>query len=114
LHLPIELGLRDRFRLPGQRSSRSRIVEVSGHKVDVQVRHQVSQQLVVHVAWRKHPLDHPPDGVDVVPIRGGFRGSQACERRDVMVAKDDDRVAASDGVPLEMRVAGVSHIKGLA
>jgi hypothetical protein len=73
--------------------------------VDVKVRHQVSQQLVVHVAWRKHPLDHPRHGVHVAPIRGGLLARQACEVRDVTEAKDDDRVATSDGVPLEMRVA---------
>jgi hypothetical protein len=66
------------------------------------------------VAWRKDPLDHSRDGVNVAPIRGDFRGGQACKIRDVTASKDDDRVAASDGVPLQVCVARASHIKGLA
>jgi len=67
LDLPVVLGLADRLRLPGQRFSRSRIVEVPRHKVDVEVRHRISEQLVVHVARREHMLDHLRDGVNVAP-----------------------------------------------
>jgi hypothetical protein len=35
--------------------------------VDVEVRHQISEQLVVHVARREHMLDHLRDGVNVAP-----------------------------------------------
>ena len=99
------------FRLPGQRFSGSGIVEVPGHKVDVQVRHGISEQLVVHVARREDPFDHPRDGVNVAPVSGDFRGGQAREVRDVPVSKDDDRVTTSDGMALKVCVARGSHIK---
>ena len=69
LELRVEFGLANRFRLPGQRSPRSRIVDVTGYKVDVQVWHRITEQLVVHVARPERPLDHPGDGVDVAPVR---------------------------------------------
>jgi hypothetical protein len=65
--------LGDRFRLERQWFSGSRIVEVPGHKVDVQVRHRISEQLVIHVARCKHPLDHPRDGMNVAPKGVDFR-----------------------------------------
>jgi hypothetical protein len=62
----------------------------------------------------EHPLDHPRDGVNVAPVRRDLPGGQAREIRDVTVSKDDDRVAASDGVALQVCVARASHIEGLA
>ena len=35
------------------------IVEVPRHQVDVEVRHRISEQVIVHVARREHLLDHP-------------------------------------------------------
>ena len=97
---PLYLGLGERLRLPGQRFSGSRIVEVPWHKVDVEVRHQISEQSVVHVARREHMLDHLRDAVNVVPVRRDFGGAQAREVRNVTISKDDDRMATSDGVSL--------------
>jgi hypothetical protein len=37
--------------------------------VDVQMRHRIAEQLVVHVARREDLLDHPRDGVNVEPVR---------------------------------------------
>jgi len=68
--------------------------------VDVEVRHQISEQLVVHVARREHMLDHLRDAVNVVPVRCDLGGAQAREVRNVTISKDDDRMAASDGVSL--------------
>jgi hypothetical protein len=68
--------------------------------VDVEVRHQISEQLVVHVARREHMLDHLRDAVNVVPVRCDFGGAQACEVRNVTTSKDDDGMATSDGVSL--------------
>jgi hypothetical protein len=67
--------------------------------VNVEVRHQISEQLVVHVARREHLLDHPSDSVNVAPVRRDFRGAQAREVRNVTISKDDDRMATSSGRP---------------
>ena len=109
--LPVVLGLGNRLRLPGQRFSRSRIVKVPRHKVDVEVRHQISEQLVVHVARREHMLDHLRDAVNVVPVRRDLGGAQAREVRNVTLSKDDDRMATSDGVSLEVCIAHRSCVK---
>jgi hypothetical protein len=68
--------------------------------VDVEVRHGVSEQLVVHVARGEHLLDHLRDAVNVLPVRGDFDGAQARKVRHVTISKDDDRMAPSDGVSL--------------
>src|SRR5688572_23170632 len=78
----------------------------------MQVWHRISEQLVVHVARRKYPLNHPRYGMNVAPVRARFLAGQACKVCDVAVSKDDDHVAASDGVPLKVCVANASHIKG--
>ena len=100
LDLPVVLGLGDRLRLPGQRFSGSGIVEVSRHKVDVEVRQRISEQLVVHVARREYLLDHLRDAVNVLPVRRDFGRAQTREVRNVTISKDDDRMAMSDGVSL--------------
>jgi hypothetical protein len=66
----------------------------------VEVRHQISEQLVVHVARREHMLDHLRDGMNVVPVRCDFRSAQARKVRNMTITEDDDRMATSDGVPL--------------
>jgi hypothetical protein len=58
-------------------------------------------------------LDHLRDGVNVAPIRGDFRGAQAREVSHVTISKDDDRMATSDGVSLQMRVTDASCVKRL-
>ena len=113
LDLPIVLRLRDRLRLPGQRFSGSRIVEVSRHQVDVEVRHRISEQLVVHVARREHLLDDLRDAVNVLPVRRDFRRAQTREVRNVTISKDDDRMATSDGVSLQVGVTHASGVKRL-
>jgi hypothetical protein len=74
----------------------------------MEVRHQISEQLVVHMARREHMLDHLRDAVNVVPVRRDFRGTQTREVRNVAISKDDDRMAASDGVPLQVCVTHAS------
>ena len=81
--------------------------------MDVEVRHRISEQLVVHVARREHMLDHLRDGVNVAPVRCDFRGAQAREVRNVTISKDDDRMATSDGVSLEVCVTHASCVKRL-
>jgi hypothetical protein len=49
-------------------------------------------------------LDHLRDAVNVAPVRRDFGGAQAREVRDVTISKDDDRMAASDGVSLQVCV----------
>ena len=71
----------------------------------MEVRHHISEQLVVHVTRREHLLNHLRDGVNVVPLRGDLGGAQTREVRNVTISKDDDRVAASNGVPIQIRVA---------
>jgi hypothetical protein len=66
----------------------------------MEVRHQISEQLVVHVARREHMFDHPRDAVNVVPVGCDFGGAQAREVRNVTISKDDDRMATGDGVSL--------------
>jgi hypothetical protein len=63
------------------------------------------------VAGGEHLLEHPRDGVNVGPVRSGFHGRQAREVRNVPVSKDDDRVARSDRMALEVRVANGSDVK---
>ena len=72
----------------------------SRHTVNVEVRHRVPEQLVVHVARREHLLDHLCDAVNVGPVRCDLGGAQAREVRDMTISKDDDRMATGDGVPL--------------
>jgi hypothetical protein len=79
--------------------------------VDVEVRHQVSEQLVVHVARREHMLDHPGDAVNVLPVRCHFGRAQPREVGDVTISKDDDRMATSDGVSFEVCVTHTACIK---
>jgi hypothetical protein len=81
--------------------------------VYVKVRHRISEQLVVHVARREHMLDHLRDGVNVVPVRGDFRGAQAREVRNVTISEDDDGMATSDGVPLQVCLTHASYVKRL-
>jgi hypothetical protein len=81
--------------------------------VDVEVRHQISEQLVVHVARREHMLNHLRDAVNVVPVRRDFGGAQTREVRNVTISKDDDRMATSDGVSLQVCVTRASCIKRL-
>jgi hypothetical protein len=81
--------------------------------VDVQVRHRIAEQLVVHMARREDLLYHLGDGVNVEPVRRDFRGGQTCEIGDVVTSKDDDRMTASDGVPLKVCVADAAGVKGL-
>jgi hypothetical protein len=57
--------------------------------------------LVVHVARLEDLLDHPRDKVNVGPVRRGFRGRQAGKVDDVTASKNDDRMTASDGMPLK-------------
>jgi hypothetical protein len=102
LQLPIVFGLADRLRLPRQRFARRGIVEVSGHEVDVQVWHLISEQLVIHVARCKDPLDYSRDRVNVAPVPSGFRFGQSRKVCDVTVSKDDDGVAASYRVLFEV------------
>jgi hypothetical protein len=64
------------------------------------VRHRIAEHLVVHVARREDLLDHPGNGLNVEPVRCDFCGGQACEVGDMAASKDDDRMTASDGVPL--------------
>jgi hypothetical protein len=40
--------------------------------MDVQVRHKIAEELVIHVARREHSLDHLRDRVNVAPVRGDF------------------------------------------
>jgi hypothetical protein len=103
--LPVEFGWVDGFGLPRQWSSRGWIVHVPRHEVDVQVRHGIPEQLVVHVAGCEHLLDHPRHGLNVAPVRGRFRGRQARKVRHVPFTKDDDRVARSDAMALKVSVA---------
>jgi hypothetical protein len=79
----------------------------------MEVRHRISEQLVVHVARRKHMLDHLRDAVNVAPVRRDFGGAQTREVGNVTIAKDDDRMAASDGVPLQVCVTRASCVKRL-
>ena len=79
----------------------------------MEVRHQISEQLVIHMARREHMLDHLRDAVNVVPERGDFGGAQAREVRNVTPSKDDDRMATSDGMSLQVCVAHASGVKGL-
>jgi hypothetical protein len=81
--------------------------------MDVEVRHQISEQLVVHVTRREHMLDHLRDRVNVAPVRGDFRRAQAREVRNVTISKDDDRMATSDGVSFQVCVAHISCVKWL-
>jgi hypothetical protein len=74
----------------------------------MEVRHQIPEQLVVHVARREHTLNHLRDAVDVVPVGSDLRRAQTREVRNVTIAKDDDRVAMSDGVPLQVRITHAS------
>ena len=74
----------------------------------VEMRHHISEELVVHVARREHTLDHLRDAVNVVPVRGNFGGTQAREVRNVTISKDDDRMATSDGVSLQVCVTHAS------
>jgi hypothetical protein len=66
----------------------------------MEVRHGISEQLVVHMTRLEHLLDHLRDAVNVVPVRCDFRGAQTREVRNVTISKNDDRMATSDGVPL--------------
>jgi hypothetical protein len=81
--------------------------------VDVQVRHRIAEQLVVHVARSEDVLDHPRDSVNVDPVRRDFCGGQACEVGDVTASKDDDRMTASDGVALKVCVADTPGVERL-
>jgi hypothetical protein len=69
--------------------------------------------LVVHGARREDLLDHPRDRVNVEPVRRDFCGGQACEIGDVAASKNDDRMTASDGVPLEVCVTDAPGVKRL-
>jgi hypothetical protein len=40
--------------------------------MDVQVRHKIAEELIVHVTRREHLLDHPRHRVNVGPVRGDF------------------------------------------
>jgi hypothetical protein len=51
--------------------------------------------------------------VNVAPVRGDFGGAQAREGRHVTISEDDDRMATSDGVPLQVCVAHASCVKRL-
>src|SRR5262245_24699777 len=75
------------------------------------MRHYVTEQLVVHMARGEHLLDHSGDGLNVAPVRRAFGGRQGCKVSDVTGSNNDDRVATSDGVPLEMPVTGFSDIE---
>jgi hypothetical protein len=68
---------------------------------------------VVHVARREHVLDHLRHAVNVVPVRCDFGGAQAREVCNVTISKDDNRIATSDGAPLEVSVSHVSDVKRL-
>src|SRR3954447_4488048 len=61
----------------------------------------------------EHPLDHLGDRVNLAPVRSDLRARQAREVRNVTAAKDDNRVATSDAMSLEVSVASGPHIKGL-
>jgi hypothetical protein len=81
--------------------------------MDVEVRHQVSEQLIVHVARRENVFDHLRDAVNVVPVRCDFVGPQAGEIRNVTISKNDDRMATSNGVALQVGVTNDSRVKRL-
>lgn len=103
--LPVELLCGNRLQLEGERSLRRRIVQITRHEMDVNVRDGVPEQLVVEVARAEHAIDHAGDALDFRPEGCHLGEREPGGIRDVATAEDDDRVAGRGRLPLKVRIA---------
>jgi hypothetical protein len=77
----------------------------------MEVRHDIAQEQVVHMAGAKNALDDQPHSLDVLRVIGKLAGGKIGECGDVSTTKDHRRVTVRDGVPLKDGLAGSAAVE---
>jgi hypothetical protein len=103
--------IRDRRWIPWQRSLGGRVIQIPRYDMNMEVRHDVAKQQVVHVTRPEDTLDHHPNVLDVLGVVGKLAGGKIGEVGDVSATKDDGHVAVRDGVPFKDRLADAAAVE---
>ena len=106
--------LRDRRWIPGQRLLGRGIIEVPRNDMNVEVRHDIPEQQIVHMTGLEHAFDGPSDILNVRPVIGELVRRKIGEGRDMAAPKHHCHMALSYGVPFEKSLADPAAMEGPA
>src|SRR5262249_27145030 len=97
--------------VPGQRPFGRGVVEVPRHDVDVEVRDDVAEQLIVDVTRFENAFDGAADILNVQPVVGQFGWGEIRERRNVSGPEDDSGVTGGNGMAFEQGLADSAAVE---
>ena len=82
--------------------------------MNVEVRHDIPEQQIVHMTGLENAFDGPSDILNVRPVIGELVRRKISEGRDMAAPKHHGHMALSDGVPFEKSLADSAAMKGPA
>src|SRR5262249_6833896 len=97
--------------VPRQRSLGRGIIEVTRNDVHMEVRDDITEQLVVDMTRLANAFDGASDILNVQPIISEFVRSKICEGRDMSTPKHHCRVAGRDSMAFEKSFADSAAVE---
>ena len=97
--------------IPRQGALRRRVIQIPWHDVDMEMRHDVAEQHVVHVARTEHLLDHVADVLNVLPIISELTCCELGEASNMPTTKNHYCMAFRDAFPFEQGLADSTPVE---
>jgi hypothetical protein len=101
----------DRRGSPWQWSLWGWVIEIAWHDMNMQVRHDIAQQQVVHMTGAEDALDRYTNSLDVLRVVGKLIGGKSGEVSDVSTTKDNGHMTFRNGVPFKYGLADSAAVE---
>ena len=79
--------------------------------MNMQVRHDIAQQQVVHMTGAEDALDRYTNSLDVLRVVGKLIGGKSGEVSDVSTTKDNGHMTFRNGVPFKYGLADSAAVE---